>query len=116
MAFTSHKIDKYTVQIYANDMKGAVTRWASKVIRLFSGGKAVAVAYFAREGLNAPEASFSNGIIYFHSQSEQFAPVLDLLRHENPVYIAWKPKSDTEESGDGDAFFYTGQLPGSDEE
>ena len=116
MPFTSFRIDRYTVQVYANDVQGSVTRWASRVIRLFSADKHVGTAYFAREGFQAPEAAFSDNIIYFHAQAEQYGPVMDLLRHESPVYIAWKPKTDAKEPGDGDAYFYTGQQPTGEEE
>jgi len=108
---TRYKIDKYTIQLYANDLRGNLTRWATRVIYLYSGRKHVASAYFAREGANAPDAQFSDGHIYFHAQGEQYGPVIDLLRNEKPVYIAWESRSDDIEQNDGDAYFYCGQEP-----
>ena len=111
MATTSYKIDSYTIQLYANDLRGSLTRWAAQVIYLYSGGKHIASAFFARAGTNAPDAVFSNGHIYFHAQGEQFEPVVDLLRNEKPVYISWVPFTDSSEPNDGNAYFYCGQEP-----
>jgi len=106
MAISSFKIDSYSVHIYAKDRKGGRTRWGDKLIELYSGGKNVARAVFAREGFKAPEPYFSGGKIYFFAQSNQYGPVIDLLRNEEPVYIAWRPVADPKEPNDGDAYFY----------
>jgi len=111
MAITSYKIDNYSVQVYANDRKGGRTRWGDKIIYLYSGGNQVAQAVFARESFSAPEPYLSGGKIYYFAQNYQYAAVIDLLRNEKPVYIAWKPISDPKEPGDGDAYFYTGAEP-----
>lgn len=107
MKTTSFKIDSYSVQIYAKDRKGGRTRWGDKLIYLYSKGIEVAQAVFAREGFEAPEPYFSAGKIYFFAQSHQFPAVIDLLRNEKQVYIAWKPIYDLKEPNDGDAYFYT---------
>jgi len=108
---TSFKIDSYSIHVYAKDMKGSRTRWGDKLIYLYSDGKQVAQAVFAREGFKAPEPYFSDGIIYFFAQRYQYRPVIDLLRNEKPVYIAWRPIADPKEPKDGDAYFYAGQEP-----
>ena len=109
MATTSFKIDSYSVQLYAIDRKGGRTRWGDKTILLYSGGRQVAQAVFAGEGFNPPEPYFSSGKIYYFAQTSMYTTVIDLLRNEKPVHIAWKPISDPKESRDGDAYFYTGE-------
>jgi len=108
MATTSYKIDSYAARIYANDLRGSLTRWAAAELTLYSGGKTVGLAYFARNGENAPDCVLSGEVIYFHAQGEQYERILDLLRNESPVYLAWVPKADSTEANDGDAYFYTG--------
>jgi len=109
---TSFKIEGYSIHVYAKDRKGSRTRWGDKLIYLYSGGKQVAQAVFAREGFKAPEPYFSDGIIYFFAQGYQYRPVIDLLCNEKPVYIAWRPIADPKEPKDGDAYFHAGQKPG----
>lgn len=116
MPTVTHIIDEYSVQVYANDLRGNLTRWAAGVIYLYSSGSHVGTAYFAREGYTGPDAVYSGGKIYFHAQSEQYERVLDLLRNEKPVYLRWRPHSDTGESNDGNAYFYTGREPVGEEE
>ena len=107
MAVTSYKIDAYSVRIFGNDSKGRRTRGGDRCILLFSGGKEVAQAVFAKPGHEVPEPYLSEGKIYYFAGSDQFADVLYMLRHESPVYIAWEPVHDPKEPDDGDAFFYT---------
>lgn len=109
MAILSFKIDSYSVQLYAIDRKGGRTRWGDKTILLYSGGKQVAQAVFAGEDTSLPEPYFSAGKIYYFAQASMYAAVIDLLRNEKPVNIAWKPISDPKEPRDGDAYFYTGE-------
>ena len=109
MAITSFKIDSYCVQLYAIDRKGGRTRWGDKIILLYSGGREVAQAVFAGEGSNPPEPYFSAGKIYYFAPASMYGAVIDLLRNEKTVYIAWKPVSDPKEARDGDAYFYTGE-------
>jgi hypothetical protein len=47
--------------------------------------------------------------IYYFAQASMYATVIDLLRNEKPVHIAWKQISDPKEPRDGDAYFYTGE-------
>ena len=107
MKITEYKIDDYSVEIYAGDLKGARTRWGEKAIYLYSGGREVAQAVFAREGAKLPEPYLSGGKIYYFAPASQFADVIDLLRNEKEVFIAWKPVSDPREEDDGDAYFFT---------
>ncbi len=107
----THRIDHYSLQIYGNDLHGAVTRWATAVIYLYSSGNHVGSAYFAREGFTAPDATCSDGMIYFHAQHEQYEKVLDLLRNEDPVYLCWEPRRDPREPNDGNAYFFSGREP-----
>ncbi len=107
MAATSYKIDSYCIKIFGNDSKGSRTRWGDRCLQLFSEGKEIAQAVFAKPGHEVPEPYFSEGKIYYFAEGDQFADVLNLLRHENPVYIAWEPVHDPKEEEDGDAFFYT---------
>jgi hypothetical protein len=116
MANVTHIIDEYSVQVYANDLRGNLTRWAATVIYFYSSGSHVGSAYFAREGYTAPDAVYSGGKIYYHAQTEQYERVLDLLRNEKPVYLAWRSHSDTGEANDGDAFIYSGREPVGEEE
>ena len=105
MKITSHKIDNYTVKIYASDLKGRRTRWGDKVIHIYSGEKEVAQAVFAIEGSKIPEPYFEDGKIFYFAPSSQFQYVLSLLRSSDPVYIAWEPIHDPKEPNDGDAYF-----------
>jgi hypothetical protein len=107
MAAMKYKIDTYSVKIFGNDSKGRRTRWWDRSIQLFSEGKEVAQAVFAKPGHEVPEPYFSEGKIYYFAGSDQFADVLNLLRNEKPVYIAWEPVHDPKEPDDGDAYFYT---------
>jgi len=116
MPTVTHKIDEYSVQAYANDLRGNYTRWAATVITFYSGKKRVGSAYFAREGFTAPDCVYSGGIIYYHAQGEQYERVLDLLRNEGPVYLRWAPHSDSAEPNDGNAYVYTGREPVAEEE
>ncbi len=109
MEITSFKIDSYCVQLYAIDRKGGRTRWGDKTILLYSEGREIAQAVFAGEGFSPPEPYFSAGKIYYFAQSSMYAAVIDLLRNEKQLHIAWKPVSDPKEPRDGDAFFYTGE-------
>lgn len=116
MTTVTHKIDEYSTQVYANDLRGSITRWAAGVIYLYSSGKHVGSAYFAREGYTAPDATYAGKIIYFHAQHEQYERVLDLLRNEEPVYLCWRQRQDPTEPNDGNAYFYTGREPVGEEE
>ena len=107
MADVSYKIDTYSVKIFGNDSKGRRTRWGDRCIHLFSEGKEVAQAVFAKPGHEVPEPYFSEGKIYYFAGSDQFADVLYLLHNEKPVYIAWEHVHDPKEPNDGDAYFYT---------
>jgi hypothetical protein len=107
MAVTTYRIDAYCVKIYGRDSKGRRTRWGDRMIELYSGEKMVAQAVFAISKHEAPEPYFSDGKIFYFAESDQFADVLDLLRNEKPVYIAWQPVHDPKEPNDGDAYFYT---------
>lgn len=107
MRETIYKIDGYSIQIYAKDRKGRRTRWGDKLIILYSQGREVAQAVFARENFEAPEPYFSGGKIHFFAQSYQFDAVMDLLRNEGSIYIAWQPVFDPKEPHDGDAYFFT---------
>lgn len=104
----SFQIDKYSVQLYANDLRGSLTRWADKVIFLYSGNQNVGQCFFGREGATTPEPTFSGGIVWYHAPGSQYAPVIDLLRNEKPVNINWVPHADSSEPNDGDAYFSTG--------
>ena len=107
MRKTSHKIDSYSVQIFASDLKGRRTRWGDKVIHIFSDGKEVAQAAFAIEGSKIPEPYLKDGKIFYFAPSSQFESVLNLLKNKNSVYIAWEPIYDPKEPNDGDAYFFT---------
>ena len=107
MAVTSYKIDSYCVKIFGNDSKGSRTRWGDRCIHLYSEGKEIAQAVFAKPGHEVPEPYFSEGKIYYFAGGDQFADVLNLLRQDNPVYIAWEPIHDPKEPEDGDAYFFT---------
>ena len=107
MTRTEYKIDNYSIEIYANDLKGGRTRWGQKLIRLFSEGREVAQAVFARDDKEVPEPYLSGEKIFYFAPHHYYSDVLDLLRNEKPVYIAWMPVSDPKEPGDGDAYFYT---------
>ena len=107
MADVSYRIDTYSVKIFGNDSKGRRTRWGDRCIHLFSEGKEVAQAVFAKPGHEVPEPYFSEGKIYYFAGSDQFADVLYLLHNEKPVYIAWEHVHDPKEPNDGDAYFYT---------
>ncbi len=107
MAVTSYRIDAYSIKIFGKDSKGRRTRWGDRMIQLYSEGKIIAQAVFARPKHDAPEPYFSEGKIFYFGESDQFADVLDLLRNEKPVYIAWEPVHDPKEPNDGDAYFYT---------
>lgn len=108
MAETKYRIDSYQIEIYAVDRKGGRTRWGDRAIRLFSQGKEVAQAVFAREGEKCPEPYLEEDKIYYFASSSQYMSVLDLLRNETQVFICWTPVHDPKESRDGDAFFSTG--------
>ncbi len=107
MNITEHKIDGFSVEIYASDLKGARTRWGQKIIRLFSGEEEVAHAVFAREGAKMPEPYLSGRKIFYFAPEHQYRDVIDLLRSEETVYICWKPVVDSKEPNDGDAYFRT---------
>lgn len=107
MAETRYQIDAFQIEIYSVDRKGGRTRWGDRKIRLFSRGKEVAQAVFAKCGEKCPEPYFAEGKIFYFASSSQYPDVLDLLRHENPVFICWNPVHDPKESQDGDAFFTT---------
>jgi len=104
------KIDNYKVELYAKDRKGGRKRWGDKIIYLYSNGREVAQAVFASEHAKAPEPYYAEGKIYFFAEAYQYDAVIDLLRNEHPVYIAWKPVYDQKEPHDGDAYFYTEKV------
>lgn len=110
MADTIFKIDAYKVKIFGNDSKGRRTRWGDRSISLYSEGKEVAQAVFAKPGHEVPEPYLSEGKIFYFAGSDQFTDVLSLLRKEKPVYIAWSPVHDPKEPDDGDAFFFTEEV------
>lgn len=107
MAVTVFKIDAYSIKIFGNDNKGRRTRWGDRSITLFSEGKEVGQAVFAKPGHEAPEPYFSEGKIYYFATADQFSDVLYLLRNEMPVFLAWEPVHDPKEPDDGDAYFFT---------
>jgi len=104
---TEYKIEGYQVEIYACDLKGGRTRWAQKIIHLFSKGEEVGQAVFAREGAEIPEPYLSGGKIYYFAPDSQYADVMDLLRSDAGTYLGWRPVSDPREPNDGDAYFRT---------
>ena len=106
MSVTKYKIDAYSVKIFGNDSKGSRTRWGDRCIYLYSEGKEIAQAVFAKMGQDVPEPYLSEGKIYYFASGDQFHDVLSLLRDENPVFIAWEPVYDPKEPEDGDAFFF----------
>ncbi|MFQ6110003.1 MAG: hypothetical protein ACE5L7_10680 [Candidatus Aminicenantales bacterium] len=110
MRTTSFKIDSFIIQIYAADRKGRRTRWGDKLIKIYSEGREVAQAVFAREGTEVPEPYFSEGKIHFFAESGLFPSVINLLQTVKPVYIAWKPVYDPKEPQDGDAYFSTEEI------
>ncbi len=116
MPTVTHTVDEYSVQLYSNDLRGNLTRWAAGVIHFYSSGQHVGTGYFARDGYVGPDATYSGGKIYYHAQGEQFERVLDLLRNEQPVYLRWVPQSDPGESNDGIAYIYSGREPVGEEE
>ena len=65
MSIETFKIDEYSTQLWANDLRGNLTRWAAAVIYFYSNGNYVGSAYFARDGYTAPDAVYSGGKIYF---------------------------------------------------
>lgn len=107
MPFISHRIDDYQVILYGNDLDGAVQRWMAASIHFFTGSKRVGTANFARQGQTAPDATYENDKIIMNAQAEQFERVLDLLRHEEIVYLVWHPHHDEKEHNDGDAYIIT---------
>jgi len=109
MKTIEYKIDNYAVEVYASDLKGARTRWGEKLIRLYSEGKEIAQAVFARKEEKVPESYISEGKIFYFAPDYHYAAVMDLLRNEKPVYIVWQPVYDPKEPNDGDAFFRTGR-------
>jgi hypothetical protein len=110
-----HKIDNYLVRLYGNDTKGRLTRIDDKEILLYSDGKLVGHASFAKEGNKTGDSHVYQDVIYFRAPSSQFPQVIDLLRNEDPVYIGWYPKADAAEEGDGDAYFATSGEPPDEE-
>lgn len=108
-------IDKYSVHIYGNDLRGRVESRAARIY-LFSSGSYVGTAIFAREGHTMRESRYYKGIIYYYAQGEQYERVLDLLRNEKPVYLRWTPHSDPDEPNDGNAYFLTNREPIGEEE
>jgi hypothetical protein len=107
MKQTRYKIDSYSVEIFASDLKGRRKRWGDKVIHVYSKGKEVAQAVFAIEGSKIPEPYFEGGKIFYFAPNSQFECVLDLLKTNTSVYIAWEPIHDPKEPNDGDAYFFT---------
>lgn len=107
MRETEYKIDGYQVEIFSRDRKGWRTRWAQKIIHLFSKGGEVGQAAFAREGVDVPEPYLSGGKIFYFASDAQYTDVMDLLRNENPVFLGWRPVVDPREENDGDAYFRT---------
>lgn len=111
-----YKIDNYLVRLYGNDARGRLTRIDDKEILLYSEGKLVGHASFAKEGNKTGDSHAFQDVIYFRSPSSQYTQVIDLLRNENPVYIGWYPKPDSAEEDDGDAYFATSGEPIREEE
>lgn len=107
----TYKITSYKIKIFGNDRVGSDTRWATKIIELYSDTTHVATAYFARTGASAGDSSASNGQIIFIAPEEQYAPVIDLLRNELPVFISWVQHPDSKEPKDGNAFFHSAKEP-----
>ena len=106
-----HEIDSYLVRLYGNDTKGQVTRIADKEILVYSGGKLVGHAIFAKEGHVTGDSHVYHGVIYLRAPTSQYDAEIDLLRNEKPVYIGWYPKPDAKEESDGDAYFATSGEP-----
>lgn len=111
MAEMLYKIDNYLVRLYGNDTKGQVTREADKEILVYSEGKLVGHATFAKEGHVTGDSHVYQGVIYLCAPTSQYETVIDLLRNEKPVYIGWYPKPDAKEENDGDAYFATSGEP-----
>lgn len=101
-----YRIDSYQVEVYSKDMKGKRTRWADRVIYLFSEDKEVAQAVFAQENEKVPEPFLGeDNKIYFFAPGSRFLEVLEILCLFQSVYIVWQPISDPQEERDGDAYF-----------
>jgi hypothetical protein len=107
MKAIEYKIERFSVEIYASDLKGERTRWGEKIIRMYSGETEVAQAVFAREGAKVPEPYLSGKKIFYFAPGHQYSDVLDLLRCGRTVYICWNPIADPKEPDDGDAYFRT---------
>jgi hypothetical protein len=102
-----YRIDSYSVQIFSKDSKGRRKRWGDRIIHLYSDGREVAQAVFAKPGEKVLEPYVSNGKIFYFAESDQSSDVINLLRTERSVHIAWEPVHDPREPNDGDAYFYT---------
>lgn len=111
MAEMHYKIDNYLVRLYGNDTKGHVTRIADREILLYSEGKLVGHATFAKEGHVTGDSHVYQDVIYLRAPTSQYKAVIDLLRNEKSVYIGWYPKPDAKEESDGDAYFATSGEP-----
>jgi len=110
MKTVSFPIDDYTIELYAVDRKGKRTRWGNRIIRLCSGGTEVAQAVFSKDEKEIFEPYHEGNQIHYFAPVSQYPAVLDLLRNEKSVHIAWKPILDPKESRDGDAYFVTGKV------
>lgn len=102
-----YEIDRYLVRLYGNDSRGHLTRIDDKEILVYSGGKLVGHATFAKEGQRTGDSHVYQGVIYLRAPASQYDAVIDLLRNEKSVFIGWYPKPDAKEENDGDAYFST---------
>ena len=98
MPVTSYRIDGYAVQLFAVDKKGGRTRWGDRMITLYSSGRNIGQAVFGPSSRGIPEPFMKDGRIHFFADSDQYHAVVDLLRADKPVYIAWKPIHDPKEN------------------
>jgi hypothetical protein len=89
MAIT--KIDEYEIIYSANTFYPR--------IELNSGGKAIGQLIFRPNGSSLPLDTATGGLISLNYHRDDFENVVDLLRHEKPMYLLFNGSGTTFENG-----------------
>lgn len=86
-------IEQYDIAYYAGGKGAAGYEYRAIIGLRRANGTLIGGAYFHRDRTTIPDGDDrdKNGYVWAHYGWEDFARVVDLLRHESPVYLRYLP-------------------------
>lgn len=86
----TNAFDQYTVRYYTLNAQDDLVAY----IHCFDGKGTAGAMYFYPNGTQLPANSGKNNIIHLRFQEKELSNILDILRHEKPLYLFYSDKGD----------------------